>query len=273
MIDRLREVGVKAIAYDFAFAQRTSAAQDNALIRAAIRTPNLVLAATSVTHKGRPDVLGGTHNVLAGSANFDVSQDRVIRRVKRFDTGMSSFAAATAQLALGHGPDPARFAADGALIDYAGPAETIDTVSFSDVLDGRDADRLRGRIVVVGATDPLLKDIQQTPVGGGMPGPEVQANAIATILRDVPLRDAAGWQAVAAHRARGRRGRSAARVRRGHALLVSDATRAALHDPPADLVSAGTPHLHGAEAPLPVWTLHGDGGPGIVPSPPPSGRP
>jgi adenylate cyclase len=196
MIDRLREVGAKAIAYDFSFGQPTTAAEDNALIRAVIRTPRLVMAATKVDDKGRPDVFGGMHNILAGSANFDVSEDRVIRRVRRFDLGMSSFAAAAAQLALGHGPDPARFAHGGALIDYAGPAGTVETVSFSDVLKGKHADRLRDRVVVVGATDPLLKDIQQTPVGGGMPGPEVQANAIATILDDFPLRDAPDWKAV-----------------------------------------------------------------------------
>jgi adenylate cyclase len=195
MLDRLREAGARAIAYDFVFAQPTTAAQDNALIRAVIRTPRLVLAATKVDDKGRPDVLGGSHNVLVGSANFGVTQDRVIRRVPRLDLGLPSFAAASAQVALGHAVDPARFPSAGALIDYAGPPGTVETLSFSDVLDGRDADRLRGRVVVVGATDPLLHDIQETPVGGGMPGPEVQANAIATILRDFPLRDAAGWAA------------------------------------------------------------------------------
>jgi adenylate cyclase len=198
MLDRLREAGAEAIAYDFVFGSPTTASEDNALIRAVIQTPNLVMAATKVDEKGRPDVFDGSHNIVAGSANFDVAGDNVIRRVRRFDLGMSSFAVAAAQLAIGHGPDPARFGDDGALIDYAGPADTYRPLSFSDVLDGNvPASKLRGKIVVVGATDPLLGDIQITPFGGGMPGPEVQANAIATVLDDLPLRDAPGWLAVA----------------------------------------------------------------------------
>jgi adenylate cyclase len=60
----------------------------------------------------------------------------------------------------------------------------------------------------------------------------------------------------------------------GRALLVSDATRAALHDPPPDPVSAGTVCLRGRGTPVDVWTLHDDDdGLGIVPSPPPSRRP
>jgi adenylate cyclase len=195
MIDHLREAGAAAIAYDFVFASPTSRAQDNALISAVIRTPRLVMAATKVDDKGRPDVFDGTRNIVAGSANFAVGDDDVIRRVRRFDLGMSSFAVAAAQLAIGHAPDPARFPSGGALIDYAGPPGTYRALSFSDVLAGRHDAELRGRIVVVGATDPLLGDIQRTPLGGGMPGPEVQANAITTVLAGLPLREVPGWQA------------------------------------------------------------------------------
>jgi adenylate cyclase len=197
MLDHLREVGAKAVAYDFVFAQPTTREQDNALIRAVIRTPRLVMAATKVDDKGRPDVFDGSHNIVAGSANFAVTDDDVIRRVRRFDLGMSSFAVAAAQMAIGHAPDPDRFPEGGALIDYAGPGGTVTTYSFSDVLDGTvPASALRDKIVVVGATDPLLQDIQRTPFGGGMPGPEVQANAIATVLDDLPLKEAPAWMAV-----------------------------------------------------------------------------
>ena len=51
----------------------------------------------------------------------------------------------------------------------------------------------RGKVVVVGATDPIIQDIHPTSAGEGMPGPEINANAIATILRGFPLRDSAGW--------------------------------------------------------------------------------
>ena len=50
----------------------------------------------------------------------------------------------------------------------------------------------RGRIVVVGASAPTLRDVHATPVGDGEPmaGAEVQANAIWTALHGAPLRGA-----------------------------------------------------------------------------------
>jgi adenylate cyclase len=64
------------------------------------------------------------------------------------------------------------------------------------VLRGRfDPKLVRGRVVVVGASAPSLQDVHPTSVSGNelMAGPEVQANAISTVLRAVPLRDAPGW--------------------------------------------------------------------------------
>ena len=51
------------------------------------------------------------------------------------------------------------------------------------------------RIVVVGATAPSLQDLHETATTKSvlMPGPEVHANAISTLLRGMPLRSAAGW--------------------------------------------------------------------------------
>jgi hypothetical protein len=52
-------------------------------------------------------------------------------------------------------------------------------------------------VVVVGATAPSLQDVHLTPAGPGnpMPGPEVQANAIWTVLHG-SLRPAPGWLGV-----------------------------------------------------------------------------
>ena len=58
------------------------------------------------------------------------------------------------------------------------------------------ADVFRGKVVVVGPTDPILQDVHATSAGEGMPGPEIHANAIATILRGFPLEDSAGWLSV-----------------------------------------------------------------------------
>ena len=56
---------------------------------------------------------------------------------------------------------------------------------------------MRGKIVVVGATNPNLHDDHPTPIGGGlMPGAEIHANAIQTVLDGYPLRDPPGWAGV-----------------------------------------------------------------------------
>ena len=77
--------------------------------------------------------------------------------------------------------------------------KTFPTYSYVDVLYGRvNPDRFKDKIVVVGATSPVLQDVKQTPYGGElMSGSEVQANAIATVLDGVPLRSAPGWLNVA----------------------------------------------------------------------------
>jgi CHASE2 domain-containing sensor protein len=83
-------------------------------------------------------------------------------------------------------------------IDFRGPPGTVRRVSALDVLDGRVAPgAFRDKIVVVGRIAPRTKlpkgaeDMHHTPLdrGADMPGPEVQANALDTMLRGAPLRD------------------------------------------------------------------------------------
>ena len=75
-------------------------------------------------------------------------------------------------------PRPARHRADGLLLRRLPRPRA-----------GRDD---QGKIVVVGATAPTLRDVHSTPSGGEqlMPGAEVQANAIWTALDGLPLRSA-----------------------------------------------------------------------------------
>ena len=74
-------------------------------------------------------------------------------------------------------------------------------ISFGDLLAGRvPPDRLRDKIVLVGATAPALQDTHATPTSGSakMPGVEVQANALWTALHGNPLRDPPPWLALVA---------------------------------------------------------------------------
>ena len=80
------------------------------------------------------------------------------------------------------------------LLDFAGPGGTFNTVSCADVLNGYSAatlkEKFENRIVFVGATTPVLKDIFPCPsfysqtreVSAQIPGVEIHANAISMLL-------------------------------------------------------------------------------------------
>ena len=202
-IDRLRRDGAKVIAYDIQFTEQTKPREDNALIEAVDRTDGVVLATTEVDKGGRTAVFGGDRVLRAigakpGSSNFENDDDGVIRRMPYEVRGLKSFARVAADEFRG-GEAPA--AKEGSeYIDYAGRPGTVDTVSFSRLVEGRfRPGTFKDKIVVVGATASSLQDVHATPVGEGrvMAGPEIQANSIATALGSFPLQPAPGGLNVA----------------------------------------------------------------------------
>jgi CHASE2 domain-containing sensor protein len=75
-------------------------------------------------------------------------------------------------------------------IDYRGPGGTVRSVSAIDVIDGRvPAGTFRDKAVVIGLVAKGATDVMRTPLDSAMPGVEVQANALDTMLRGEPLRD------------------------------------------------------------------------------------
>ena len=118
----------------------------------------------------------------------------MIRRFGPEVAGLPTLAVTVAER-LGRPAPESAFGAEGALIDYRGEPGTIPTYSFSSLLAGKvDPERLRGRVVVIGATAPTLHDQHATPQGRElMSGPEVQANAIWTALHGFPLAAAPPW--------------------------------------------------------------------------------
>ena len=203
MIDRLREDGARAIAYDLVFDSASDPTDDLELYRAAARAHgHLVLAATATDTNGNgtTNVLGGVANqraagVSVGSANFPADSDGAVRRLPEQVEGLQSFALASARVA-GRSAAALRgeFQGGSQWIDFPGPAGTVKLYSFSDVLGrGFDPALLRGRIVVVGATAGDLQDTHSVAYGPGQPmsGPEIEADAIATLMTGAPLRSAA----------------------------------------------------------------------------------
>ncbi len=203
VIDRIRRAGAKVIVYDVQFTEPSGDdAADNALVEAADRASRIVFSTTEIGERGSSNVFGGDDvlreiGARAGSGNLPNDPGGVIRRFAYDDLGLRAFAVVAAELASGERVARGEFAGDGtAWIDYPGPPRTITTVSFGDVRRGRvPAATLRGMVVVVGATAPVLKDVFTTSTASDdlMAGPEIQAAAIQTALDGFPLRGAPGW--------------------------------------------------------------------------------
>jgi len=78
-------------------------------------------------------------------------------------------------------------------IPFRGPQESFRFVSAKDVLAGAvDADLMRGKIALVGASAAGLLDLRSTPVGQRYIGVEVHANLVAGLL-DVRIRQQPAW--------------------------------------------------------------------------------
>ena len=190
-IDRLRKAGAKVIAYDVQFTEPTIPREDNRLLSAVRRAGNVALATDAVYLNGTSDVFGGVetqklYRATVGNSATRPDSDGVIRKFPTSIDGMLTFPVAAARLAgLDHASVPPR-----SWIDFAGPAGTVPAISFSDLLTGKfEPERFKDKTVVVGTSEPTLQDVSATAAGGGlMPGAEIQANEIATILDGFPLR-------------------------------------------------------------------------------------
>jgi CHASE2 domain-containing sensor protein len=199
---RLHAAGAREIVYDVQFTEPSTPKEDDALYRAVGDVGGATLATSESDDRGHTRVLGGDENlraVHARAAASDLSDEgTAVTRFHREVSHLPTMAVTAGRRAGGPALGAGLFSGDGALIDYRGPPGTIRTLSYSDVLRGHfPASAVRGRVVVVGATAPTLRDVHSTPVGGGlMAGAEVQANAIWTAMHGIPLRGAPPWTTV-----------------------------------------------------------------------------
>ena len=192
-IRELLRAGARTIAYDVQFSEPSKRRDDRDLLRAA-SDRRVVLVTTAIGDDGQPAVIGGARALAArggriGWAELPIDGDGTMRRMEARVHGVTHAAVLAAGGDADAGTHP---------IDFAGPARTARTLPFWRVASGHfDARRVRGLIVVVGASAPSLHDVHAVPFGGElMPGPEIHANAIQTILNGYPLRDAPAFVAV-----------------------------------------------------------------------------
>lgn len=202
VIERLHADGARLIAFDIEFTRPTDPTDDDALLSAVSAARPMVFASTDIDQFGRTEVLGGPAlerqiGAHVGATAVLPDSSGVIRRIPYAVRNLPSFAVVIASLVGARPIDRQAFAHGGALVDYRGPAGSFNQVSFVDMLRGKvAASAIRRRIVIVGDTSPSGQDLHPSPFGI-LPGAEVQANAVSSVLQGFPLQDTAGWLNVA----------------------------------------------------------------------------
>ena len=224
-IDTIAQAGPRVIALDLiAEAPHTSPAADLQLKAAIRRNGSRLVVATAkidtstgtglaADFMGSPGFLerAGAH---PGYAGLPADDDGVARRVEYQLPAGPTLQYPTFAFVTAHRVDPrviaynlpkaSRWAradqsAGNAWIDFAGGRGAYSYVPLADVARGRVAPGLlTGQIVVVGFAIP--PDVHKTATAHSPPmnGMELQANAISTLLRQAPLRDASAPASVLA---------------------------------------------------------------------------
>jgi adenylate cyclase len=190
---------------------------DEALTQALIAAGNVVLPAHRIESQTGEYTLATTSPPLkpltqaaagVGIANFPTDADGAIRRLTLLypeeANPQPAFALVLATLARGSPINipAADLAPDISLpLNFRGPEGAFTTLSLFDVLAGAvPEDTFQGALVLVGYTTLLEQDRHPTPFGGelGMPGIEIQANALDNLLTGDWLRTPPRWFPLAA---------------------------------------------------------------------------
>lgn len=195
-IDRLSDLGVRAIAVDVQFTEASEdPAADEALL-VAIEETNVpvVLGTSEVLDHDDTNVLGGRVNLKpagAVAAHTGLRMERgrasyIDREVDNIPSFSHATATAVKRPGLPH---------NHVMLDPTLPADALPMVSMQQLLSGRGFDReaFRGKIAVIGVTVVSAAGDDRLPIVGGrhlVPGVTIQAQAIETALRGEPLRDA-----------------------------------------------------------------------------------
>jgi adenylate cyclase len=195
----------RAIVFDVQFTERTSFNDEFALLQALDKAHGkTVLATTEVNRRGETKILGGDRvlkEVGARPGNGVLLPDPggVERRVPYSVDGLKSLGVVGTEVATGKPVGRDGFDEDKhtAWIDYYGPPGTIRSVSFSKVVEGRTPPgTFKDKLVVIGPSAPSLQDVHPTSTTGAdqlMAGAEIQANALDTVRRGLPLQSAPPW--------------------------------------------------------------------------------
>ena len=202
LVKRLSEAGARLIVFDMIFAEPSSPDEDNEFVAAVQAAGNVILAKTLEVQEGPnfrrqiiitplPQLAAAAQGV--GLAMITPDPDGVVRRFKVNLAGQTTLSALAARFFNPQLDIPDTL---GGLIDYFGPAGSLETVSFYQVIDPDrplPADRLKGKIVLIGKTLEAgvtprgQAEAFYTPyfslTGNAMSGVEIQGHIIYTLLQ------------------------------------------------------------------------------------------
>ncbi len=222
IIDRLMQAGARTVAVDLVFAEpSTYGAEDDAQLQRVLQTygDRVVLAASYEENFTRPGSIIQLIRPLApleqalpaiGSINYTIeADDRIHFMAREFPrrwaannpiyakefsdliATVPSFEQAILDSTRLPYPPPT-----GNQIFFYGPTGTFEQLSFSDILDPntwktylQNGDYFKDKIVLIGSTATLSQDFHATPVALKMPGVEIHANSIATLLEGRSISD------------------------------------------------------------------------------------
>jgi len=207
LLDKLSAAKPRAIMLDVLFPETQSQQVDRAFAAALKRAGNVTLAvaydldsAFRVTGATRSIPLIQQSAASVAHINFVPEEDGINRRnwllLQDGEQWVPSLGMAGAMAALGEkefqpgsftiGLGPRQIPVDwnyAMWINFIGPSHTFPYYSFTDVVHGRiDAEKLRDKVLFVGATALGIYDMRVTPFDNNSPGVEVHANVADDII-------------------------------------------------------------------------------------------
>lgn len=194
VLDRVRAGSPRMIGIDTQFIGRSDPTDDNALLAAIARDGPVLLA----THDGPrgpitvPADVANAPGAVFASAAIDKDPDGVLRRMLYAPVALETLAVRAASMVRDQPANAADFPDNHAWIDFRGPPGTFPRYSFADVMAGTvPSSAFIGKAVLIGVTDPVGEDLFVTSISSvPMPGVEVHANALWTVLAGLPLKSA-----------------------------------------------------------------------------------
>ncbi|WP_171020219.1 CHASE2 domain-containing protein [Hydrogenophaga sp. 2FB] len=224
VLDRITAAGPRAVGLDLILVEPDHAdtADDALLAEAIARSGKVVLPLMLMDRQGTgrlsrmdPAPALAERAAAIGHIHLEIDSDGIVRSTfLREGSGGSwwqHFAAATLRVGGFALPDPLPGERAPAAqqvgawqrdhwmqIPFAGPPGSYERVSYVDLLKGKvPPEKLAGKYVLVGATAAGMGDAYATPRSGQgelMPGVEISANVMNSLLLDHRLERAAAWQ-------------------------------------------------------------------------------